>query len=122
MTNYACMISPADFVGCPAKVRWSTVFFLQKKLIFVRLLGWPSASQPVGWHIRIHLYVTLAVQKFLILHRNVPFFMRTLNLLFSEKHICRFAPLVLSFPEWCLWGDKYLTPPCQGWDCYYLQI
>ena len=122
MTNYACMISPADFVGCPAKVRWLTMFFLKKKSIFVRLLGWP-----VGWHTRIHLYVTLAVQKFLILHRNVPFFMRTLNLIFSEKHICRFAPLVLSFLEWHLWqaappGDKYLTPPHQGWDCYYLQI
>ena len=49
---------------------------------------------------RIYLYVTLAVQKFLILHRNVPFFIRTLNLIFSEKHICRFTPLVHSFPEW----------------------
>ena len=49
---------------------------------------------------RIYLYVTPDVQKFLILHRNVLFFIRTLNLIFSEKHICRFAPLVLSSPEW----------------------
>ena len=38
---------------------------------------------------------------FLILHRNVLFFIRTLNLIFSEKHICRFAPLGLSSPEQC---------------------
>ena len=28
--NYVDMISPADFVGCPAKVRWSTMFFLKE--------------------------------------------------------------------------------------------
>ena len=52
---------------------------------------------------KIYLYVIPAVQKFLILHKNVPIFIKTLNLLFSEKHICRFAPLVLSFLEWHLW-------------------
>ena len=76
----------------------------------------------------IYLYVTPTVQEIPNLIQNVPFFIKTLNLLFSEKHICRFAPLVLSFPEHLACGgpppqgDKYLTPPHQGWDCYYLQI
>ena len=34
------------------------------------------------------------------LTQNVPFCTKTLNLLFLEKHKCRFAPLILSFPEW----------------------
>ena len=97
--NDAHTISPTNLVGHPAKVVQSTTFFSTKKAIFVQLLHWPPAGQPVGWHTRIHLYVTPAVQKFLILYRNVPFFMRTLNLIFSKKHICRFAPLVLSFLE-----------------------
>ena len=50
---------------------------------------------------RIYLYVTLDVQKILILHRNILFFIRILDLIFSEKHICRFAPLVLSSFEQC---------------------
>ena len=28
-------ISPADFVGLPAKIIWPTTFFLKKKAIFV---------------------------------------------------------------------------------------
>ena len=43
------------------------------------------------------------------LTQNVPFCTKTLNLLFLEKHKCRFAPLILSFPEqhlWAPWGDK----------------
>ena len=39
------MISPADFIGHPAKVRRLTVFFLKKKSIFVRLLCWLPAGQ-----------------------------------------------------------------------------
>ena len=33
--NNALTISPADFVGLPAKVVWPTASFLKKKLIFV---------------------------------------------------------------------------------------
>ena len=62
MTNYACMISLADFVGCPAKVTRPTAFILQKKTFFVRFSCRPSAGQPAGWHmdscIKIkHIYV-----------------------------------------------------------------
>ena len=35
LEGYACMISPADFVGHPTKVTWSTAFFSQKKTFFV---------------------------------------------------------------------------------------
>ena len=35
LEGYTCMISPADFIGCPAKVAWPTAFFLKKKTIFV---------------------------------------------------------------------------------------
>ena len=61
---------------------------------------------------KIYIYVTPTVQKFLILHKNVP--IRTLNLLFSEKHLCRFAPLVLSFHEWHLWWAAPLRYPLGG--------
>ena len=50
LEGYTCMISPADFVGCPAKVARPTAFFSQKKTFFVRLSCWPLASRPVGWH------------------------------------------------------------------------
>ena len=33
--NDACTVSPADFVGLPAKVIWPTAFFLKRKSIFV---------------------------------------------------------------------------------------
>ena len=33
--NDACTISPADFVGLPAKVVQPTTFFLKKKSVFV---------------------------------------------------------------------------------------
>ena len=39
-------ISPANFVGLPAKVVQAIAFFLKKKLIFVQLLCWPLASWP----------------------------------------------------------------------------
>ena len=42
--NDACTISPADSVSLPAKIVWSTTFFLKKKAIFVQLLHWPLAS------------------------------------------------------------------------------
>ena len=35
----------ANIVGLPAKVIWLTTFFLKKKMIFIWLLCWPSASQ-----------------------------------------------------------------------------
>ena len=34
----------ADIVSLPAKVVWPTAFFLQKKMIFIQLLCWPSAG------------------------------------------------------------------------------
>ena len=61
-----------------------------------------------------------AVQEISNLIQNVPFFTKTLNLLFLEKHICRFAPLILSFPEQCLqWatsprGGEMLSSPMPG--------
>ena len=57
---------------------------------------------------RIYLYKN---NKF---YKNVPFFIRALNLIFSEKHICRFTPLVLSFPEWHLPGGEILSSPMSG--------
>ena len=42
------------------------------------------------------------------LTQNVPFCTKTLNLLFLEKHKCRFALVILSFPEWHLW---WAAPP-----------
>ena len=48
--NDVCTISPADFVGLPAKVKWPTAFFLKKKVILVQLLCWPLASQPGSQH------------------------------------------------------------------------
>ena len=48
--NNAHTISPTDFVGCPAKVVWSTAFFLDSELIFVRLLCWPSAGRLRSQH------------------------------------------------------------------------
>ena len=42
--NDACTIGPADPVGCPAKVIWSTTFFSKRKAIFVRLLCWLLAG------------------------------------------------------------------------------
>ena len=35
-----------DIVGCPAKVIWTTAFFLNAEHCFVQLLCWPLASQP----------------------------------------------------------------------------
>ena len=43
--NNACTACPADIVGLPAKVIWPTTFFLKKKMIFIRILGWLLASQ-----------------------------------------------------------------------------
>ena len=58
------------------------------------------------------------IQKLLILTKIVPFFIRALNLIFSEKHICRFTPLVLSFPErhlqWAPPGGEILKSPMSG--------
>ena len=48
--NDVYTISLADFVGRPAKVVWSTAFFLDSESIFVRLLCWPSASQLRSQH------------------------------------------------------------------------
>ena len=45
------------------------------------------------------------------LTQNVPFCTKNLNLLFSEKHKSRFAPLILSFPEQCLWQTAPSDPP-----------
>ena len=42
--NDAHTIYPADIVGHPTKVVWPTAFFLEKKLIFIWLLCWPSAG------------------------------------------------------------------------------
>ena len=53
--NDACTISPADLVSHPAKVVWSTTFFLKKKAFFVRLLCWPLAGQLVSQHMDSHL-------------------------------------------------------------------
>ena len=44
--NNACTVCLAHFVGLPAKVVWTTAFFLKKKAIFVWLLCWPLAGQP----------------------------------------------------------------------------
>ena len=43
--NDAHTICPANIVSLPAKVVWTTAFFLKKKMIFVQLLCWPLASQ-----------------------------------------------------------------------------
>ena len=37
-------ISTFDLVGLPKNVVWSTAFFLDSELIFVRLLHWPPAG------------------------------------------------------------------------------
>ena len=42
--NDVCTIYPANIVSHPAKVIWLTAFFLEKKLILVWLLCWPSAG------------------------------------------------------------------------------
>ena len=43
-------ISPTDFVGPPAKIVWSTAFFLDSESIFVRLLCWPLSGQLRSQH------------------------------------------------------------------------
>ena len=43
--NDAHTISLTDFVGLPAKIVWSTAFFLHSEAIFVRLLCRPSAGR-----------------------------------------------------------------------------
>ena len=53
--NDVCTISPANFVGLPAKIVWPTTFFLKKKAIFVRLLHWQLAGQPGGQHMDSHI-------------------------------------------------------------------
>ena len=43
--NDACTISPANSVGCLAKVVWLTTFFLKKKVIFLydfHVSLWPA--------------------------------------------------------------------------------
>ena len=42
----------ADIIGLPAKVVWSMVFFLKKKVIFVQLLCRPPASRPGSQHLK----------------------------------------------------------------------
>ena len=42
--NDAHTISLAGFVGLPAKIVWSTAFFLDSESIFVRLLHRPPAG------------------------------------------------------------------------------
>ena len=44
--NDGLTVNLDDFVGLPAKVVQLTAFFFKKKVIFVWLLCWPSASQP----------------------------------------------------------------------------
>ena len=53
--NDACIISPTDSVGRPAKVVWLTVLFSKKKTIFVRLSCRPSASRLRSQHMNIRL-------------------------------------------------------------------
>ena len=55
---------------------------------------------------KIYLYITLVVKEIPSNSSNPPnltqnalFCTKTLNLLILEKHKCRFAPLILSFPE-----------------------
>ena len=55
--NDVCTISPSDSVGLPAKVIWSTAFFLKKKTFFcttfesaIGRLAWDLAH---GW---LHAY------------------------------------------------------------------
>ena len=43
--SYACMVSPADKAGCPAKVVWPIALFSNSKHHFVQLLCQPLASQ-----------------------------------------------------------------------------
>ena len=63
------------------------------------------------------------------LTQNVPFCTMTLNLLFLKKHKCRFAPLILSFPEWCLGGlppggrnVKFSHAPCHNYVGYFYTL
>ena len=35
LEGYTCMISPANFASCLAKVKWPTAFFSRKKMFFV---------------------------------------------------------------------------------------
>ena len=49
--NDALTISPTDFVGCPAKIVWSTTFFSKKNVIFVWFLRRPMA----GWLVSQHM-------------------------------------------------------------------
>ena len=57
--NNAHTISPTDLVGCPAKVIRSTALFLDSELIFVQLLGQPSASWPRTYHMDSCIYTAL---------------------------------------------------------------
>ena len=66
------------------------------------------------YNYKIYLYITSAVQEIPNLIQNALFCTKTLNLLFLEKHKCRFAPLLLSFPEQCLWQAAPLRSPPGG--------
>ena len=71
LKGYTCMISPAIFVGHPTKVARLTAFFSRKKMFFVRLLCWPLASRPAGWHmdsgIKIkHIYIYMSIKTSII--------------------------------------------------------
>ena len=55
--NDVHIISPTDFVGLPAKIVWSTTFFLKKKVIFVQLLHWPLAGRLRSQHMNSHIWI-----------------------------------------------------------------
>ena len=79
---------------------------------------------------KIYLYITLVVKPAVQeipsnrsnppnLTQNVPFCTKTLNLLFFlKKHKCRFAPLILSFPEWGR-NVKFSRAPCHNYVGYF---
>ena len=45
IANYTCMISPAEFIGLPAKIVQSIALFSNSESFFVQLLCWPLAGQ-----------------------------------------------------------------------------
>ena len=57
--NDAHTISPVDSVGRPAKGVRLTALFSKKKMIFVRLLHWPSASRLRSQHMNSCVLISI---------------------------------------------------------------
>ena len=104
----------------PQKLHGRLHSFCKRKcfLYDFRVGHWPVGLWVGIWiaALKLNIYIYMSIKTiYMILeftytkfnNFNVPFFIRALNLIFSEKHICRFTPLVSACSGLPPQGEKY---------------